>query len=73
MFHQCVLPSVALGKASLKFVVEAVYLWHIISSNLKDVSVVYKHVKKLKTIRNVLIRNIAGCSEKVKCELFRAQ
>ena len=29
-------PSVALGTASLKFVVEAVYVGHIISSNLKD-------------------------------------
>ena len=46
MFHQCVLPSVALGKASLKFVVEAVYLWHIISSNLKADYDVYKQVKK---------------------------
>ena len=40
-FHS-VLPSVALGAASLKFVVEAVYLEHIISSNLKDDSDVYK-------------------------------
>ena len=35
-YTQCVLPLVTLGTASLKFVVEAVYLGHIISSNLKD-------------------------------------
>ena len=32
-YTQCVLPLVALGTASLKFVVEAVYLGHNISSN----------------------------------------
>ena len=61
-----------LGTASLKFVVEAVYLGDKISSNLKDDSDVYKQVKKLNTIGNVLIRKFASCSEKVKCELFGA-
>ena len=70
-YTQCVLPSVALGTASLKFVVEAVYLGHHISSNLKDDYDVYKKVKNLNTNRNVLIRKIASCYEKVKCELFR--
>ena len=71
-YTQCVLPSVALGTASLKLAVETVYLGHIISSNLKDDSDVYKQVKKFNTIGNVLIRNFASCSEKVKYELFRA-
>ena len=35
-YAQCVLPSGVLGTASLKFVVEAVYFCHIISTNLKD-------------------------------------
>ena len=53
-------------------VVEAVYLGLHLSSDLKDDSDVYKRVKKLNTIGNVLIRNFASCSEKVKCELFGA-
>ena len=35
-YTHCVLPSIALGVASFKFVVEAVYLGHSITSNLKD-------------------------------------
>ena len=62
-----------IGFYSLKFVVEAAYLWHIISSNIKDDSDVYKWVKKRNTIGNVLIRKFASCSEKVKCELFPSQ
>ena len=71
-YTQCVLPSVALGTTSLKFVVEAVLPGHIISSNLYDGSDVYKQVKKLNTIRYVLICFFASCSKKLKCELFRA-
>ena len=56
----------------LEICVEAVYLGHNISSNLKDDSDVYKQVKKLNTIGNVLIRNFASCSEKLKCEFFNA-
>ena len=70
-YTQSVLPSVALGTASLKFVVEAVYLGHNISCNLKDDSDVYKQVKKLNTIGNVLLCEFASCSEKVKCEVIR--
>ena len=69
---QHVLPTVTLGTASLNFVVEAVYLGHNISSNLKGDSDVYKHSKKLNTIGNVLIRKFAICSVKLKCVLFRA-
>ena len=50
LYTHCIFPSVALGTASLKFVVEAVYLGYIISSNLKDDSDVYKQVKQLNTI-----------------------
>ena len=71
-YTQCVFPSIALGTASLKFAVETVYVGHIISSNLKENSDVYKQIKKLNTIGNVLIRDFASCSEKVKCELFTA-
>ena len=70
-YAQCVLSSIVLGTASLKFVVEAVYLGHNISYNLKDDSDANKQVKKLNTIGNVLIRKFASCSKKVKCELFR--
>ena len=59
-YTQCVVPSVALGTASLKFVVEAVYLGHNISSNLKDDSDVYKQIKKRKTIGKILFRKFAG-------------
>ena len=65
-------PLGALGMASLKFVVEAVYLGQIISSNLLDDFNVYKQVKILETIGYVMIRKLASCSEKVKCELFWA-
>ena len=41
-YTQCVLPTVALGTASLKSVVEAVYPSHIINSKLKDDYDVYK-------------------------------
>ena len=56
-----------LGTASLTFVIEAVYLGRIVSSNLKDDSDVYKQVKNLETIGNVLTHNFASCSKKVKC------
>ena len=72
LYTQYVFPLVVLGTVSLKFVFEAVYFVHITSSNFKDVSDVYKQVKKLNTIGNVLIRNFSSCSEKVKCELCRA-
>ena len=68
----CVLTSVVLVTAPLKFVVEAVYLGHTINSNLNDDSDVYKRIEKLNTIGNVLICKFASCSEKVKCELFRS-
>ena len=71
-YTQYVLPSVALDTASLKFVVGAVYLGHNIRSNLFDDSDVYEQAKKLNTIGNVLIREFASCSVKVKCELFKA-
>ena len=63
-YTQSVLPSVTLGTDSLEFVVEAVYLGHNKSSNLKDDSDVYKQAKKLNTVGNVLIRKFASCSEK---------
>ena len=50
---------------SLKLVVEAVYLGHTISSNLKDDSDVYKQVKKLNRIGYVPVRKFASCSVKV--------
>ena len=59
-YTQCVLFSKALGTTSLKFVVEAVYLGHIISPELKDDSDVYKHIKRLSTFVNVLIRHFAS-------------
>ena len=64
-YTQCVLPS-------MEFVVQVVNLGHILSSNLKDDSDIYKQVKKLKKIGNVLTRNFASFSENVKCDLFRA-
>ena len=48
-YTQSVSPSVALGTASLKFVVEAVHLGLIISFNLKDDSDVYKKIKKTRS------------------------
>ena len=69
---RALIDEIALSTASLKLIEEAVYLGHIISSNRKDCSDVNKQVKKVNTIRNVMICEFASCSENVTCELFRA-
>ena len=46
LYTQRVLPLVVLGMAPLKLVDQAAYLGHIINSNLKDDSDLYKQIKK---------------------------
>lgn len=71
-YRQAAIAPITLGTASIEFGDEAIYLGHHISHNLKDDSDIYKQIKKMNTVGNVLIRKMATCTDKVKCELFRA-
>ena len=68
LYREAVMSPLTLGGVPIQFV----YLGHVVNTNLKDDADIYKQVKKLNTIGNVMIRKFDSCSLNVKCKLFRA-
>ena len=71
-FKVSVSAQFVLNGQRLSFSTQVTYLGHIINTDLKDDLDIFRQVKKLNVIGNVIIRRFQNCSEAVKCQLFRS-